>query len=66
MRAQERAVEEDSDFVMLTRICTELSQNPEYINPQASGHYNNVGMEIIGKEAGKELAGTMKEKETCI
>ncbi len=55
-RAQERAVETDDDFVMLTRICTEISRNPKYINPEASGHYNNDGMEKIGKEAGETLA----------
>ena len=56
MRAQERAVEQDKDIVMLTRVCVELSQNQAYINPQAEGHYNNAGMEIIGKEAGETLA----------
>lgn len=56
MRAQERAVEEDNDFVMLTRVATKLSQDPAYINPQAAGHYNNKAMEIIGKEAGVALA----------
>ena len=56
MSAQERAVAEDSDFTMLTRVCPELSMKSEYINPNASGHYNNEGMEIIGTEAGKALA----------
>ena len=56
MCAQEKAVEQDSDFVMLTRVCVELSQNQEYINPQAEGHYNNAAMEIIGKQAGETLA----------
>jgi len=56
MRAQERAVAEDGDFVMLTRVCPELSMKPEYINPEATGHYTNEGMEIIGKEAGSALA----------
>ena len=55
-KAQELAVERDGDFVMLTRICTEMSMNPTYINPEASGHYNNAGMEIIGGEAGTALA----------
>jgi hypothetical protein len=41
---------------MLTRVCPELSLKPEYINPEASGHYNNAAMEIIGSEAGKALA----------
>ncbi len=56
MRAQERAVEQDNDFVMLTRVCVELSQKQEYINPQAEGHYNNKAMEMIGREAGNTLA----------
>lgn len=56
MRAQERAAAEDDDFVMLTRVCTTLSMDAAYVNPKASGHYNNAGMEIIGKEAGKALA----------
>ena len=56
MRAQERAVEQDKDFVMLTRVCTNLSQKQEYINPNAAGHYNNAGMEMIGKAAGETLA----------
>ena len=53
MHAQEQAVESDSDFVMLTKICPKLSQQAEFINPQADGHYNNAGMEIIGREAGE-------------
>jgi hypothetical protein len=56
MSAQEKAVEMDGDFVMLTRICTELSMNQAYINPNVSGHYTNQGLEIIGREAGKALA----------
>lgn len=56
MQAQEQAVENDEDFVMLTRICTEMSMNKTYINPEASGHYNNAGMEIIGGEVGNALA----------
>ena len=56
MRAQERAVKEDSDFVMLTEICETMSLQKEYINPKASGHYNNLGMEIIGELAGETLA----------
>ena len=56
MSAQERAAAEDSDFLMLTRVCPELSMMPEYINPEASGHYTNAAMEIIGKSAGRALA----------
>ena len=56
MNAQERAVEQDKDFVMLTRICPNLSLKKEYINPNVSGHYTNEGLDIIGAEAGKALA----------
>lgn len=56
MYAQELAVERDEDFIMLTRICPEISLNAEYINLKASGHYNNEGADIIGKLAGAHLA----------
>ena len=56
IRAQERAAEQDSDFIMLTRVCADLSRKQEYINPQAEGHYNNAAMEIIGKAAAETLA----------
>ena len=56
MRAQEKAAEQDSDFVILTRVCAQLSQDQAYINPRAEGHYNNAGMEIIGSQAGEALA----------
>jgi len=56
MCAQEQAVQEDADFVMLTQICKTLSDDPAYINPQAQGHYNNAAMTRIGTEAGTALA----------
>lgn len=60
MRAQERAVETDKDFVMLTRICTEMSKDATCLNPKAKGHYNNASMDIIGREAGTTLAEYVK------
>ena len=56
MQALKKAYETDGDFVMLTRICMELSMNQAYINPNVSGHYTNQGLEIIGRETGKALA----------
>ena len=57
MDAQERAVKVDSDFVMLTRVCAELSVKEEFLNPQENGpHYNNHALDIIGKAAGLALA----------
>ena len=55
MTAQELAVEKDSDFVMLTRSCPIYTQDEKYINPDASGHYNNATMDLIGEEAGTAL-----------
>lgn len=56
MAAQQDAVLRDPDFVMLTDICREISKKDEYLNPEAGGHYNNRGMSLIGRTAGKELA----------
>ena len=57
MRAQEKAVMVDSDFVMLTDICVSLSEKSEYLNPNEFGpHYNNRAFNIIGEYAGKSLA----------
>lgn len=57
MRAQERAVKEDKDFVMLTRICSKLSLKKKCLNPKEYGpHYNNKALSLIGKKAGKTLA----------
>lgn len=58
MEAQERAAREDSDFLMLTRITSQLTEdirNPDFINPEYSGHYNNRAMTVIGKDAGETL-----------
>lgn len=53
MQAQEDIVRENADCVMLTRICSRLSLDENYLNPYEDGHYNNVGMEYIGKDAAK-------------
>ena len=60
MEAQENVVKADSDFVMLTRICPSISRDSKYMNPLASGHYNNMAMDIIGAEAGTALAKITK------
>ena len=57
MKAQESAVKNDDDFIMLTRICTKLSKNKKLLNNKEFGpHYNNDAMIIIGKKAGKALS----------
>ena len=57
MRAQERASKVDNDFCLLTNICLKLSKKAKFLNPKEFGpHYNNLGLDIIGKKAGKSLA----------
>jgi hypothetical protein len=56
MEGQERLVREDPNFVMLTRVCPEMSLDDKWINPYAEGHYSNAAMTLIGTEAGKALA----------
>lgn len=57
MNAFELAAEEDDDFLVLTRICAELSRQQKWLNPKEFGpHYNNAAMKIIGTDAGKNLA----------
>ena len=57
MRALDLAPNLDGDFYMLTRVCARLSKNKKYLNDKEYGpHYNNAGMEIIGKKAGLSLA----------
>lgn len=55
-KAQVYLCETDKDFVYLTDMAKELSLNPEYLNPQAPGHFNNKAMKVIGKYAGKAAA----------
>ena len=55
MQSQEKTVKTDKDFIMLTRVATELSENSAFINPSAPGHYNNRAMDIIGEIAGRTL-----------
>ena len=61
MGAQEEAVKTDKDFVMLTRITSELSMDKQYISCECDGHYNNKAMKIIGKEAGLKLSNIANE-----
>ena len=55
MAAQEDAVEWEKDIIMLTRITARLSRDERFLNPYESGHYNNNGMELLGRVAGQAL-----------
>jgi len=56
MNAQERVCRDDEDFLMLTRITATLSHDKRYLNPKASGHYDNDGLAVIAAEAARTLA----------
>lgn len=67
--AQEEAVKTDEEFIMLTRICEELSKdsfNKEFMS--VYGHYNNKAQDMIGTAAGGTLGDFRdknKEEERC-
>jgi len=57
LSAQDEICLEHADFLMLTAIATELNTQPEYMNPYVNGHFSAKGLEKLGFEAGKTLAG---------
>ena len=57
MKAFDIAAREDKDFTVLTGICKRLSRKKKYLNPKEYGpHFNNLGMEKIGRKAASVLA----------
>lgn len=57
VRTAWKAEKEDTDFIVLTKICAKFSRTPKWLNPKEAGpHFNNAAMAIIGKKAGKSLA----------
>lgn len=62
--AQDAICEEDSAFLLLTDIATELNRQTAYMNPRVKGHYSARGLEVLGAAAGKTL-GTYASKEVC-
>ncbi len=53
--AQEEACKTDKDFYMLTRETETCGRIEKYGNPACRGHFSALGLERIGKVAGKEL-----------
>ena len=60
--AQDEICLENSDFIMLTTIATELNKQKEYMHKDIAGHYSSKGLEKLGSEAGKTLANFEKSK----
>lgn len=55
INAQEAVCLNDNDFIMLTRITSELEKTQKYMNPFVRGHYGAKGLELIGELAGTKL-----------
>ena len=51
INAQDEICIENNNFVMLTEIATDLNTKSEYMNPNAVGHFNAKGLELLGSSA---------------
>lgn len=56
INAQKEVCREHDGFLMLTEITEKIVNMPEYMNPQAFGHYGVKGQMLLGEVAGKALA----------
>lgn len=62
IEAQSRVCDEDSLFLMLTDEATELNNIPEYMNPEAAGHFSAKGLVKLGGDAAVTLANEYKKE----
>lgn len=63
--AQDEICEENKDFIMLTRLATELNNDPESMNPFVGGHFSAYGLKKLGGAAGKTLAEYVKNQSSA-
>ncbi len=55
INAQKEICEENDDFLMLTTITEDIIRDERFMNPEAHGHYDVAGLELIGTLAGEAL-----------
>ena len=60
--AQDEICEESAEFIMLTRIATELNEDKASMNPFVGGHFSALGLQKLGAAAGKALAEFVNSK----
>lgn len=60
IRAQDEICEENPDFLMLTRLATQLIEQKEAMSPDYHGHYSAAGLEMLGEDAGTALGKYVK------
>lgn len=63
--AQDEICEENKDFIMLTRLATDLNNDPESMNPFVGGHLSAYGLQRLGAAAGKTLAEYVKNQSSA-
>ncbi len=64
MAAQDELCERDAGFTMLTRIADELiTGDRKYVNPNVAGHFSALGLQLLGRTAGRSLGLCVKGGE---
>lgn len=58
--AQDMICRDDGLFIMLTDEATELNKIPEYMNPNAAGHFSAKGLQKLGRDAASTLVKSIK------
>lgn len=64
IQAQEELANENSDIIMVTRITGTFTGNPLYM--QGIDHYTNMGYDLLGTVAGKNIANYMMGKSIIL
>lgn len=61
--AQDALCERDEDFLMLTRAADALVVgDPRYANPNATGHFSALGLQVLGREAGLRFGAAVRRR----
>ena len=63
IRAQDEVCRENRDFIMLTDLATTLNGQKEAMHPLIAGHYSALGLEMLGREAGKNLGNFVGNRQ---
>lgn len=63
IEAQDEVCKTDPLFLMLTDEATELNKIPEYMNPEAAGHFSAAGLYKLGRDAANALADEVMKNE---
>lgn len=59
IEAQDEICRTDPFFLMLTDEATEMNKIPEYMNPEAAGHFSAAGLKKLGSDAAAALSDSV-------